>query len=672
MNTKIEHAKLLVSQKKFKKALQLIKKVNQKPSAVSFDTVELEAICLFRENSNKQAYLKMQQALHLAATDTQKISALSNLAAVCENLYKIEEAILFLKQSLALDGSLRTAGKRYSLVRMANSIKDNNTLQEYAPLLCKVTEFAVDTMMMLSQVAIETGKFDEAQQYLSRIVVEIRTEGRKEVKQSTVVAVLNGFHTIKAFKREQELLNFLESKFRYESWFDRTQNRLALIEKDREIAESSKKVTAILRTEESASLLVHKTPVSDVSSETPKLAHVIKRLKVALESHGASFHPDLTIVEDQGELTVNVTSLSEKNETLIAVPLKCIPLVNDYRFSIDTHNMLAMKAKKNMRNPDARVIMELLVALYNACNKIEKWKHSFPLFLLAGFDSIFNKLVQTQSSAVMYQGYYAPSFDEISDAILIKSFLGSRVLNFDSTDLLKIGIKAKNKLEAGFLPIVDLINHRMGANTFVVDSSISCLRAFTGIGDAGREVFAQYNLDDPLITLLCYGFVDTSAKWIYTLPVTLKTESGLLIKVNNDVTEVMRENVPKHLLGLADFFPAEVNRIGILVTVSKLVIPGTEYSDSLRSILSHILKNVDYEGIYNDPDKLFVEIRFIERQIIAQNEKYWFELKGLVLAQQQSDRPLPTAVIGQLTKLYEFYINHINNYIAHTGHLFKA
>jgi hypothetical protein len=667
MKSKFEQASALAKQGKYKKALLIVQKINQKLSEISFATLELEVACLFFEKKYQLAYLKNQHLLTRTNSDEQKLAALRSLAALSEKLAMPAEAIIHLKSILAIDGSLNTAEQRFAMIQLASAVGDFNCVLSYGPLLSNVSEYSVKTLLLLSQSAINANKPADALTYLSRLGAEVRIEGRPNIDQSSLLGLLNGFHILKAYEKEKELLSFLEPKFKHESWFQQIQLRLP--KKGKVVAAKTVKFEKDVNMENEA----NRDPLlPGIQGNTAKTAQIITKLKSALESMGASFHKNLCIVERDGDIMVTLAAANESNEQLMDVPIKCIPLVNDYRFSLDENGCLLTKAKKSMLNPDAEIIMQLLTQMYNACNKLMNWKNTYPLFLLVGFDKVIQKLFEAKSSLVEMTGNYSKVIDQNSATAIIERFISSRVMSFENELLRKNKIKTKRDIEQGFIPIVELINHKMGASAFNIDNKTLSLKTFTGIGDAGREVFVQYNLDDPLITLLNYGFVDASAKWIYSVPVVLETKTKLKIHVSNYVLSAKDVDIPNHLLGLADYMPADISRQGGIAQVSKLIIPGTEHSHSLRAVLAHVLKYLDSEGFYKDPIRLDSEVAFIEKQLIERNKKYWLELMELVSSQIQSKKPLPPLVAGQLNELCELCLNHIDRYHGQMGHLLQV
>jgi tetratricopeptide (TPR) repeat protein len=662
MSSKFEQANTLVAQKKYKKALLILRKL--KPA--TYESIRLEVVCLFNEKNYQLAKIKMELALNLTSSEQQTLSVLNNLASVSEQLKQPEQAKLYLKKVLEIDSSFNTAAQRMSLIKTAFSSQDYASVEEYAPLLINISEYSLVALLILANSAIKTEKNELALNYLSRIDGEMRTKGGLEINQQHLIHLLNAYDEIKAFKKKQSLLTFLEPKFKHETWFNEVQTRTfkhQLPEKSGAVSSKLKHAPPLHKNTNAILPLI-----DSVTGNTVQTVEAIRKLKKALEKMGADFSSELAIIEKDGDIVVRCLGDNLTEEQFMSVPLTCMPLVNDYRFFIDIDGNLCTEAKKVMINPQASHIMALLTDMYNSAQKLQSWRSSYPLFVLAGFDDIVNKLLAAKSSARSYTKYYAATAKDITDNVIISSFFSSRVFNFSCAYLRHAGIKTKNNNEMGFIPIIELANHKMGTCGFDTVTKSNSLKAYATSGKAEREMFVQYNLDDPLVTLLTYGFVDVSAPWIYTIPLVLKTRSGLTLEVQNNMATLTHSEIPNHLNGLAHYLPANVVRKNNTVHISKLIIPNSQNHHNLKIVLTYILEKIDLEGIYVNSKLLEREIDYLEQQLLLLNKTYWRELNALV---QNQLNAIPSIAASQLTELCEFSLQHIHNYINQSGATLK-
>jgi Flp pilus assembly protein TadD len=83
MSTKLAQAKQLFAKSKFKKALQVVKKVTTKNNLERYEILEVEASRHFNEKNYPFALVKMKQAQTFAENSENKTKTLNNLAIIC-------------------------------------------------------------------------------------------------------------------------------------------------------------------------------------------------------------------------------------------------------------------------------------------------------------------------------------------------------------------------------------------------------------------------------------------------------------------------------------------------------------------------------------------------------------------------------------------------------------
>ena len=654
MSHQLEQAKILLKDKKFKKALAQVKKINSKLPEIKFDCLEIESACLFDEKKYILAGIKLKQALPLAHTAEKKFSTLTNLATVQLKLNAPHDAIVYLKQSISIDKTASVQKTKFHLVNLALSIHDHDTIQKYAPDLVNISEHAMFALTALFQTAITLKDKTMGLKYLRQAEGEIRIKGSLEPSHQDIINVLDGYHFFNELKFEANLIQFLTPMYQHETWFQEIKRRTEhSASKVKSIGQSSTKTTKNSDTH---------TP--RILGNSKKTLAIIEKLIKALENMGAVFHPDMRIIEKNGDISVHCACETIATEKFMQVPLHCMPLLNDYRYSLDDSGDLRAIPKKNLINPRASVIMPLLIAFFNATDKLKKWKATYPLFALAGQPKLVETLLRAKSISNKHHKYYAEHTDLITNESVIQSFFGSRTYNFSRKNFRTVAKKFKNDTEKGFIPILELINHKMGAPAFHIDSQTNIMQTFVEPGEAHQQVYVQYNLDDPLITFLTYGFVDTLSPWVYSIPLMINTSAGFDIKISSVIKQVNPNLLPENMKSFAQFVPGNVVRQDNLTQLSSLIIPGGIDTPTLRRVLTHLLQNLDIEGYLANSEQLNEEVKNVEKQVIKQNLIYWHELKSLVLSKQNT---IKTEVFKQLQQLCQFNIEHINRYAGQLG-----
>ena len=198
------------------------------------------------------------------------------------------------------------------------------------------------------------------------------------------------------------------------------------------------------------------------------------------------------------------------------------------------------------------------------------------------------------------------------------------------------------------------------------------MKTLTKPGKKGREVFVQYNLDDPLVTFLSYGFVDQSAPFIYSVPVKLTTLSGLEIFVSSSTrAPAIQKSLPEGLKSMANYIPKQYVRRDLQVMTNMLIIPRPEKEHLLSAAISYTLTRFDPEGIYTDADRLKLEVANLRKQLLDKNVEFWQNLRGFV-DEFTTKNKVKEDVKSQLLQLCEVNDLHLANFVSRTGHLLST
>ncbi|GAA0351095.1 hypothetical protein GCM10009092_14340 [Bowmanella denitrificans] len=639
MQDKLDSARSLVGQGKYKKALQLLKKHQQKNPHPCYQSLVLEAQCLTHQASFQLGYLKFQQALQLTKATLEQKYCLEQMAANAKLMGKPEDALDCLKRSLQLDGSPESAGQRFALLQLAMAQNDTATVQEFAPPLLGLSQYHLTATLLLAQAASQSGDGQQALGYLQQLTRDIVAGTRFKASAVEIQQVINVC---------QQLLPESQAKALQQ----------ALTPSDANPATATLNPLNV-NADKLASSVPNTAHQVEVLGNNPAAQSILTELVAELQHRGAELHPDLQLIVDGGNLSVRLKNASELAGQCMAIPFTAMPIASDYQFSVDKHLNLQMQPRTKMLNPSAVRVMQLLVALYNTCHKLKDWRDSYPLFALAGHKAVFQKLVSARSDQDKFQHYYADTQAELDNKVLLESFFASRVLGVAAQQISQWTGNPCDTEQRVFIPIAELTNHQTGAPRFQFNSHKRLFSSHYPAGPAGREVFAQYNLDDPVLSVLLYGFVDTSANWLYSIPLHFTSQSGLSISLANELQVADAAKLPAQLADLAEFLPGVVKRTDQHLYLSKLVIPDASRTDTLKRSIAASLKVVDIDGRFNDPAMLATEVRQIEQQIIKANLAYWRELSNLLSELTDS---IAADTFEMLNSLCQFCITHIRAY----------
>jgi tetratricopeptide (TPR) repeat protein len=478
MKEQVSQVEQLFEKKKYKKALLLLKKINKKQS--SFRTINLTASCYFYDKKYTQANLYFVQALSLASNNNEKIELLINLGNTQVKLNHLGKAIEHYIALLAIDGSLETSKHRATLCSIASEQQNHQVINEYAPKLLMLLEYADAALYLLVQSNLLMPDNDKnIDFYLKKLNAQMTT-----FDASNAVRFLALGLACENQNHINKLTDIVGKKFSHEQWF-----------KDYQAQKVGSK--------QNKPFDVVAMPKERVVGNNIELVGLVNELLKQNELLGAKFHLNLRIIEVDGALCVkiyNQTSQTNKTQKLLDIPLKCMPLLSDFNFELDTKNNLVATPIKQPINPDAINIMLLLQKIYNSSHKIKHWQQIFPFIALQAFPQLLKKLAAGKPLNAKIQTFCQLLENKQYDELTLKSFLGSREFGYKQQVLKKGGIVSAKDGELGLLSVIDFLNHKTGSNKFISHNgniSVSGLACQTT-----QELFVEYNHYDPLLTYL--------------------------------------------------------------------------------------------------------------------------------------------------------------------------
>jgi len=365
-----------------------------------------------------------------------------------------------------------------------------------------------------------------------------------------------------------------------------------------------------------------------VISSCDKAKSIVDSLLSLMEEAGGTCHDNITFDIVDGNLSINSNALAQPNELLLNIPLTCMPLLRDYKFSLKRDHELVATLTTNAINPNANEVMQLMVALYNSANKLKQWRNVFPFIALKNNREIVNKLFAFRPQGQKLTSFKEALDHEMLDELLISSFLGSREFTYKSDALNSAGVKTSNSSEKGLLAVIDFLNHRMGNSGYQINRNTGCMEIKASKDNQLGEIFVQYGFMDALQTYLTYGFVDVCAPIYYSGRMQFKLLSGANFVVMS-MSGSIQSTIPlsAKLSHLKNYMPAGIKRDGINIVVSDLVVPDKSNKGHLKECLEVVLKQCDREGIYKKPANLKIEIKHIETQLINRNILFWNNFK---------------------------------------------
>lgn len=602
MDDKTRLALTLLNQNKVKKALLLIKKVNRQEAKKNFVSIEIEGICLFHSKKYQLSEIVLKNALMIAETTQQKCSALRNLKAVAFAQNDIIATCEYIKQHLIIDPSPENIEARLQLCKLSYANKHFEVVTDFAPKLLNSAEHYITGMFLLINSHFALSNYENALIYGKKAISEIGALTSEQVSE-----LIDFLFKVKEFSLVKLVLKRGKDKFSYDTWYINSCEKITKSINEKNVLDEQQ--------------CLQNKPESRIVGENSSVVKVIEKFIERSECMGAYFHPELRIIESNGNLSIQAYSSTTKAEKLMSIPIKSMPILADYIFNLKNDKITYVN-KPNMLNYGASKVMESLVTIYNETGKLEDWKNSYPLLALKDNPSILNLLLSTNKYSDKLNSFKRLYDDNLWDELTLKSFFGSREVSFDYATLDSNGIKSNNASEKGLLSVIDFLNHKTNASKYQVSDDKVCLEIIAMPDEKSKEVFVQYNISDPVITYLFYGFVDVNAPWVYSIPCTFNLLSGLKLCILNNPSS-STQLVTEENKYLAEYLPSNIDRSDHEIIISSIAIPNIEAKLTLPKVLEFILKAYDHEGNYQNRDILVSEINHIEKELLKNNLNFW-------------------------------------------------
>ena len=355
--------------------------------------------------------------------------------------------------------------------------------------------------------------------------------------------------------------------------------------------------------------------MASIRSDDPETKDVLARINKIISKHGGTLNPGMEIISSGGYLSIHSKLDRENHEPLIYVSPDCLPIFDDFEFSLDGD---LIRGKPVVQNSPSRThikTMDLMIELYNLTGKIKEHRDSIPAMALMNSPSLLDHLYKG--------GQYRPENGNFqgTDQEIVKSFMDSRV-----SDFLEDG-----KIKGVVMPIIDLFNHHHGAYYYNKknDANYSGISVFNSKPLKGSdECFVRYNHDcDALGLFIIYGFVDTTTSIVRSVPISFELGSAGCIRINRVATPVIpAENLPPGARDLNLYFP-RINHINkSTLEISSQIIPPETGQDSLRRILAILIRILAPNIPDAELNKIIINA---ENSILKVNTGYYSKLKEL-------------------------------------------
>lgn len=589
-----DKANLFLKSGKYEKAIAIYKKLSNKDEGV--DSLERIAFCYYKNGQHQLAKDYYYKVLAKVTSSSHKIALLTNIAHCEIGLKNDLAAMKVLIEVVHISDTVETFDHRFELCVIANKLNLHEEVFKYGGKLLSTVSYSdqMTLLMTYSTVSIDTKKTNEF--YNEKLFPKIINLPDRYLND-----ILAFFKEEKKEMLINSIRNALGSRV----------SKFSLIDHPADF--KSKKNNA-----KRVSL-----PSGRVIGDNNEIIELVENLIKYSESNGAYFHPNLRVYESNGDLSVKVLNFDGEADRLMDIPLKCMPIMDDFEFKLSDNKIQLITSGKPI-NPLGCQTMSYLIDIYNKSNKIASWCKSFPFIALKNTPKLLDLLVKGKENVDKVRFYYSTLKDDNIQALTVLSFFGSRAFSYSKTDLAVADIKIDTAFKPGLLSIIDFLNHKTKSNYY---SSSNGRLMVSGLPSESGELFVHYNNFDALMTYLIYGFVDIESPILFSVPIQLELLNKQKVEVegSNDLADDGRlSQAVKHL---KRELPNVVFDNGIF-KVNKIIIPTGVSIEALRDVLKIIVKSIlknNNEDLLDS--ELMGNVLHFEKQIITKNYAYWMSVK---------------------------------------------
>lgn len=366
-----------------------------------------------------------------------------------------------------------------------------------------------------------------------------------------------------------------------------------------------------------------------------------------LVNHGAWFNTDLRLRAEAGNLALYGTPGGAR-ASYMRIPMALMPQLECFDITSRQGKLIS---KPNSTPPlsHQQDMMEAMIELYNATDKLNLWCESLPFFTWQETPGVLDYLLGARPLNANLTRCHEQLKAGEDDKLLVDSFLSSRKFGINEHILKSMGITSAGTHRNVLLPFVDSLNHRLGAEGFytpVLDGKPTMRTFHVPDVDTG-ELFVRYNLYDAVDTTLSYGFMDAASPWLASVPVTLSV-SGQRLNIQGQPMQ-LRSPLAATIEDIRTYIPAFHRQDDRQASITKLMF-CTENPYSLRRVLTYLVYQLGIAHTELVAQHLAAEL---EQQLIDKNLQWW---KGLELLTQ----PLPDDHMAK--RLCQHSLGIINSY----------
>ncbi len=376
-----------------------------------------------------------------------------------------------------------------------------------------------------------------------------------------------------------------------------------------------------------------------INSDTAAVETHLRKIEQLIVANGAYLSPDVSVLAQQGNLSLLSALSPQVNNKLLSVPESCLPAVSDFDLKIENDEFVIQSYAKGVSQTHVQ-LQELMLELYNQTEKLKTYQRSSPWLIPT---PILTQLFKARAKADKIKKFYNYAQTGNWQTLLIESFLGSRTFNLKTK-------QGENRMV--LMPFIDFANHHHFAKGY--QTKQNQLNLFNSKKAGSEECFVFYTALDSLDTYLIYHFIEPDVPFVRSIPLEIQLPIGTL-EIYSRISSAYPQPLPPNLQDLRSIMPTWAKQKQRL-SAAHLIIPGETMPRALRRVLGVLIQQLEP---YLTKKQLFDYILFAEEQILAQNMTYYRDTASMLV---QEKATLPETTFTELQTLLALQMRKLSEY----------
>lgn len=391
-----------------------------------------------------------------------------------------------------------------------------------------------------------------------------------------------------------------------------------------------------------------------INSENNEIKNVLERHRDLLIANGGKFHSDIEVIESNGDFRIISNVAKDDHEELISIPGHCLPTVDDFELSVENDELI-IKSCKEAATGLQRQLFEDIITLYNLSGKVKQHKASSLWLGLKNCPQLLDYLIEGRTSAVKIKKFYDLFKSDDVEQLVLKTFIGSRVLNYKGSD--------PDKARSVIMPFIDFFNHHHLSTSYKTRENkengfdeLFLLNSKSA--PDSDECFVSYNRMDALDALFNYGFVDTACSYVSSVPMEIIIPEVCTLKLLVKGRGLFKKKLPDRLKNIRFYIPRIIGKDKNSLEVGCMLVPGENAPRALRRALVFLISQVCPR---KEPSEYKEYVLLAEEQIINKNRAFYEGLQHELARDEVKDN-IGADLLFSLQQLVDTQLEKLKQY----------